>query len=54
MQRFDWRWICVLLFDQVPQCPFTLFGEGSPAKIDYRKKGTLILTAPLEDLVEDT
>ena len=25
-------------------------GEGSPTKIDYRKKGTLILTSPLEDL----
>ena len=27
-------------------------GEGSPTKIDYRKKGTLILTSLLEDLVE--
>ena len=26
-------------------------GEGSPTKIDYRKKGTLILTSLLEDLV---
>ena len=27
-------------------------GEGSPTKIEYRKKsGTLILTSPLEDLV---
>ena len=25
--------------------------EGSPTKIEYRKKGTLILTSPLEDLV---
>ena len=25
-------------------------GEGSPTKIDYRKKGTLILTTLLEDL----
>ena len=25
--------------------------EGSPTKIDYRKKGTLILTSLLEDLV---
>ena len=38
--------------------PFPLFfgWEGSPSKIDYRKKqkktsGTLILTSPLEDLV---
>ena len=31
-------------------CPF--LGEGSPTKIDYRKKsGTLILTSLLEDLV---
>ena len=26
------------------------FGEGSPTKVDYSKKGTLILTSPLEDL----
>ena len=25
-------------------------GEGSPTKIDYRKKGTLILTSLLEGL----
>ena len=31
--------------------PFYHFlGEGSPTKIDYRKKGTLILTSLLEDL----
>ena len=29
-----------------------LLGEGSPTKIDYRKKGTLILTCLLEDLVK--
>ena len=29
----------------------TFFGEGSPTKIDYRKKGTLILTSLLEDLI---
>ena len=28
----------------------TCLGEGSPTKIDYRKKGTLILTSLLEDL----
>ena len=33
----------------VPFCPF--WGESSPAKIDYSKKGTLILTSLLEDLV---
>ena len=35
------------------RCPFTVsfFGEGSPTKIDYRKKGTLILTSLLEHLV---
>ena len=27
--------------------------EGSPTKIDCRKKGTLILTSPLEDLAEE-
>ena len=32
----------------VPFCP--LFGEGSPTKVDYRKKGGLILSL-LEDLV---
>ena len=26
------------------------FGKGSPTKIDYRQKGTLILTSLLEDL----
>ena len=35
-----------------PVVPFYPFlGEGSPTKIDYRKKGTLILTSLLEDLV---
>ena len=29
--------------------PF-LLGEGSTTKIDYRKKGTVILTSLLEDL----
>ena len=35
------------------RCPFTVsfLGEGSPTTIDYRKKGTLILNSPLEDLV---
>ena len=33
----------------VPFYPF--LGEGSPNKIDYRKKGTLILTSLLEDPV---
>ena len=33
-----------------PFCQFCL-GEGSPTKIDYRQKGTLILTSLLEDLV---
>ena len=32
----------------MPFYPF--LGEGSPTKIDYRKKGTLILTSLLEDL----
>ena len=30
---------------------YPVFGwEGSPTNIDYSKKGTLILTSPLEDL----
>ena len=32
-------------FDQL------FFGEVSPTKIDYRKRGALILTSLLEDLV---
>ena len=31
---------------------YSFLGEGSPTKIDYRKKGTLILTSLLEDLVK--
>ena len=40
---------CVLYYvpPVVPFCPS--LGEGSPSKIDYRKKGTLILTSLLED-----
>ena len=34
----------------MPFYPF--LGEGSPAKIDCRKKGSLILTSLLEDLVK--
>ena len=34
-----------------PVVPFYPFlGESSPTKIDYRKKGALILTSLLEDL----
>ena len=29
---------------------YPFFGEGSPTKIDYRKRGTLILTSLLENL----
>ena len=32
--------------------PFLFCVLGSPAKIDYRKEGTLTLTTLLEDLVE--
>ena len=36
-----------------PVLPFSpLFGEGSPTKIDYRKKGTLNLISLLENLVK--
>ena len=34
----------------MPFDPF--FGEGSPAKIDYKKVGTLFLASLLEDLVD--
>ena len=35
--------------------PFYIFcGEGSPTKIDYRKKGTFILASLLEDLENDS
>ena len=34
----------------MPFYRFFLGWEGSPTKIDYRKKGTLILTSLLEDL----
>ena len=34
--------------------PFYRFvGEGSLSKIDYRKKGALILTSPLKNLEKD-
>ena len=32
----------------VPFLPYS--GEGSPTKIDYPKKGTLVITSLLEDL----
>ena len=38
-----------------PVVPFYRFffgWEGSPTKVDYRKKGTLIKTSLLEDLVK--
>ena len=35
----------------VPFCP--LLGEGTPTKIDYRKKGILVLASLLEDLAKD-
>ena len=41
--------VCILGPPVVPFCPF--WGEGSPTKIDCRKKGTLIPTSPLSDLV---
>ena len=31
---------------------YPCLGEGSPAKMGYRKKGALILTSLLEDLVD--
>ena len=42
------------LFLGPPVVPFQPFlGEGSPTIIDHRKKGTLIRTSPLKDLVSD-
>ena len=35
---------------QVPFFTVSLLGKGSPTKIEYRRKGTLILTSLLEDL----
>ena len=34
----------------VPSSAVSFLGEGSPAKIDYRKNGTLILASLLENL----
>ena len=43
---------CLLGLPVGPFYPFLGAGEGSPSKIDYRKKDTLIiLTSLLEDLV---
>ena len=42
----------LVYYTRSPVVPFYPFlGEGSPTKIDYRKKGTLIPTSLLEDLV---
>ena len=32
---------------------YSFLGEGSPTKIDYRKKGTLSLTFLLQDLAKE-
>ena len=44
---------CLCQLGSPARCPLTnFFGwEGSPTKIDYRKKGTLILASLLEGLV---
>ena len=34
----------------MPFSPVSVLGEGSPTKIDYRQKGSLILSSLLEDL----
>ena len=42
---------CSQLSQRLTPVPFYPFlGEGSPSKIDYRKKGTLILTSLREEL----
>ena len=45
--------VAVWLLSRSPSSALShpFLGEGSPARIDYRKKGTLILTSLLEDLV---
>ena len=51
MVTLDWGKIRIR-FPSSALYPF--FGEGSPTKIDYRKKvGTLLLTSLLEDLEEN-
>ena len=47
------RVFCVHFLSRSPSSALLPFfgGEGSPTKIDYRKKGTLTLTSLLEDLV---
>ena len=46
------RSYAVCLFSRSPSSAlYPFLGEGSPTKMDYRKKGTLILTSLLEDLV---
>ena len=37
----------------LPAGCYPFLGEGSPTKLDWRKKGTLILSSLLEDVVED-
>ena len=45
-------WGAVLGLTRSPSSALSPFlGEGSPTKIDCRKKGTLILASLLEDLV---
>ena len=49
------EWMTIPNGKQLPQqCPFTLFWgggfPGSPTKMDYRRKGTLIAASLLEDL----
>ena len=44
--------ICLIVFSRSPSSAlFPFLGECSPTKIDYRQKGTLILTSLLKDLV---
>ena len=45
--KLGWKWDWGLGWEtRLPSSPLSHFlGEGSPTKIDYRKKGTLILTS---------
>ena len=50
--RFEALTFATFVLMVVPFCPF--LGDEPPTRIDYRKKGTLLLTSLLEDLCYPT
>ena len=54
--ELTWQAMCPEMCNCLARSPSSallpFLGEGSPTKIDYREKGTLVLTSLLEDLVE--